>query len=53
MGSYGLTIPLTGVPLHAQRELIEPRLFLYYSEDGGLAMSFSKPVATDAPRTWR
>jgi hypothetical protein len=32
----------------ARIELIEPRLFLYYSEDGGLAMSFSKPVATDA-----
>ena len=30
----------------ARIELIEPRLFLYYSEDGGLAMSFSKPVAT-------
>ena len=31
----------------ARIELIEPRLFLYYSEDGGLAMSFSKPIATD------
>ena len=32
----------------ARIELIEPRLFLYYSEDGGFAMSFSKPIATDA-----
>ena len=30
----------------ARIELIEPRLFLYYSENGGLAMSFSKPAAT-------
>jgi hypothetical protein len=30
----------------ARIELIEPRLFLYYSEGGGLAMSFSKPAAT-------
>jgi len=29
----------------ARIELIEPRLFLYYSESGGLAMSFSKPIA--------
>lgn len=37
----------------ARIELIEPRLLLYYSEDGGLAMTFSKPVEpapeTDAP----
>ena len=31
----------------ARIELIEPRLFLYYSEGGGLAMSFSKPAATE------
>ena len=30
----------------ARIELIEPRLFLYYSEGGGLAMSFSKPAVT-------
>jgi hypothetical protein len=29
----------------ARIELIEPRLFLYYSESGGLALSFSKTVA--------
>lgn len=34
----------------ARIELIEPRLFLFYSESGGLAMSFSKPVAA-APGT--
>lgn len=28
----------------ARIELIEPRLFVYYSEDGGLSLSFSKPV---------
>lgn len=28
----------------ARIELIEPRLFLFYSEDGGLSLSFSKPV---------
>lgn len=33
----------------ARIELIEPRLFLYYSENGGLALSFSKPVVTEAP----
>ena len=34
----------------ARIELIEPRLFLYYSEDGGLTMSFSKVLEpeTDA-----
>ncbi len=31
----------------ARIELIEPRLFLFYSERGGLAMSFSKPVVSD------
>jgi len=31
----------------ARIELIEPRLFLYYSENGGLALSFSKPVVTE------
>ena len=37
----------------ARIELIEPRLLLYYSGDGGLTMTFSKPVEppaeTDAP----
>ena len=28
----------------ARIELIEPRLFLFYSESGGLALSFSKPI---------
>ncbi len=28
----------------ARVELIEPRLFLFYSDGGGLSMSFSKPV---------
>ncbi len=28
----------------ASVELIEPRLFLYYSDDGGLSLSFSKPL---------
>lgn len=32
----------------ARIELIEPRLFLFYSEKGGLALSFSKPVPSDA-----
>ncbi len=32
----------------ARIELIEPRLFLFYSEQGGLALSFSKPVASAA-----
>ena len=32
----------------ARIELIEPRLFLSYSENGGLALSFSKPVETEA-----
>jgi AsmA-like C-terminal region/Protein of unknown function len=32
----------------ARIELIEPRLFLFYSEGGGLTMSFSKPVVADA-----
>ncbi len=32
MGTYGLTIPLTGVPLHAQRELIASLPELGYSE---------------------
>jgi len=31
----------------ARIELIEPRLFLYYSEDGGLTMSFSKVLAPE------
>ena len=32
----------------ARIELIEPRLFLFYSESGGLALSFSKPVPSEA-----
>jgi probable F420-dependent oxidoreductase len=32
MGSYGLTIPLTGVPLHAQRELIASLPDLGYTD---------------------
>jgi hypothetical protein len=32
----------------ARIELIEPRLFLYYSEDGGFTMSFSKVLAPEA-----
>lgn len=32
----------------ARIELIEPRLFLFYSEGGGLALSFSKPVVSAA-----
>ena len=31
----------------ARVELIEPRLFLFYSDGGGLSMSFSKPVEGD------
>ncbi|MDH4982688.1 AsmA-like C-terminal region-containing protein [Hyphomicrobium sp. D-2] len=31
----------------ARIELIEPRLFLFYSEDGGLALSFSKVEVED------
>ncbi len=34
----------------ARIELIEPRLFLYYSEEGGLAMSFSKDAGASASR---
>ncbi len=37
---------LRAVP--ARIELIEPRLFLFYSESGGIALSFSKPVETVA-----
>jgi hypothetical protein len=33
----------------ARVELIEPRLFLFYSDDGGLSMSFSKPVEGEEP----
>lgn len=32
MGSYGLTIPMSGVPLHAQRELIESLPGLGYTD---------------------
>ncbi len=34
----------TGRVVPARVELIEPRLFLFYSDGGGLSMSFSKPV---------
>jgi len=32
----------------ASVELIEPRLFVYYSDGGGLSLSFPKPVQADA-----
>lgn len=32
----------------ARIELIEPRLFIFYSEGGGLSLSFSRPAATAA-----
>jgi AsmA-like C-terminal region len=38
----------------ARVELIEPRLFLYYSDGGGLSLSFPRPLAGDAAEvgTW-
>jgi AsmA-like C-terminal region len=32
----------------ARVELIEPKLYVFYSDDGGLSLSFPKPVETDA-----
>jgi len=39
----------SGRVVPARVELIEPRLFLFYSEDGGLSLSFSKPVDGEEP----
>ena len=35
----------------ARVDLIEPKLYVFYSDDGGLSLSFPKPVESDAEET--